>query len=147
MSIENRLSIEISPEQLQSALSAANAVLTEIETLTIALNPSDRQRMIKSGNRSLPFINDSLNYCETNPEFAPKYLAVPEMKKDVQAGADLKQIRNVIEQILQRLDDTIMLAGSEAYIAALSYYHAVKRAAKDKAPGAEPIFEDLKQRF
>jgi hypothetical protein len=37
--------------------------------------------------------------------------------------------------------------GSEAYHAALAFYHNVQAAAKDDIPGAKAIFEDLKTRF
>jgi hypothetical protein len=40
-----------------------------------------------------------------------------------------------------------MVAGSEAYHAALAFYHNVQATAKDDIPGAKVIFEDLKTRF
>jgi len=40
-----------------------------------------------------------------------------------------------------------MLAGSEAYVAALSFYNSVKQAAKLNVPEAKTIYEDLKKRF
>jgi hypothetical protein len=40
-----------------------------------------------------------------------------------------------------------MMAGSEAYVSALSYYNSVKTAAKMNVPGAKIIFEDLSKRF
>jgi hypothetical protein len=41
----------------------------------------------------------------------------------------------------------MMLAGSEAYIAALAYYNSVKQAAKMNVPGARAIYDDLSKRF
>lgn len=40
-----------------------------------------------------------------------------------------------------------MLAGSEAYAAALSYYNSVKMASKLNVNGAKAIYEDLRKRF
>jgi len=45
------------------------------------------------------------------------------------------------------LNDTIMLSGSEAYVAALAFYKSVKVAASMNVAGAQPIYEDLKKRF
>lgn len=45
------------------------------------------------------------------------------------------------------LDDTVMEAGGESYIIALSYYNSVKQATKMNVPGAKSIYEDLKKRF
>ena len=57
------------------------------------------------------------------------------------------ELARPIEQLNRTLDDTIMLSGSEAYVAALAYYNSVKRAAKINVPGALTIHEDLKKRF
>jgi hypothetical protein len=40
-----------------------------------------------------------------------------------------------------------MLAGSEAYVAALSYYNTVKLASQMDIPNSKTIYEDLKTRF
>lgn len=40
-----------------------------------------------------------------------------------------------------------MVAGSEAYSAALTYYNTVKQANNMNIPGAKVIYEDLKKRF
>lgn len=45
------------------------------------------------------------------------------------------------------LDDTMMLAGSEAYVAALAFYNAVKGVGRANVPGAALIYEDLRGRF
>lgn len=42
---------------------------------------------------------------------------------------------------------SVMAAGSEAYVAALSIYNLVKDAARKNVPGAQTIYDDLKQRF
>jgi hypothetical protein len=45
------------------------------------------------------------------------------------------------------LRDTQMLAGSDAYTAALAYYNSVKQAAKMNVPNAKTIQEELGKRF
>ena len=45
------------------------------------------------------------------------------------------------------IEDTVILAGSEAYVAALSYYNAVKQAVKMNVAGAKVIYDDLRTRF
>jgi hypothetical protein len=53
----------------------------------------------------------------------------------------------LIKQLEEAVEDTVMAAGSEAYHAALAFYHNVQAAARDDIPGAKAIFEDLKTRF
>ncbi|MDR2408410.1 MAG: hypothetical protein LBE13_09920 [Bacteroidales bacterium] len=47
----------------------------------------------------------------------------------------------------EAVDDTEMTAGSEAYQAALVFYHSVKTAAAPAIPGAKAVYEELKTRF
>jgi hypothetical protein len=45
------------------------------------------------------------------------------------------------------VEDSLMLAGSEAYGAALACYQTIKGAARLNVPGAGTIAEELSQRF
>jgi hypothetical protein len=45
------------------------------------------------------------------------------------------------------VDDTEMIAGSEAYQAALVFYKSVKVAAAQDIPGAKAVYDELKTRF
>jgi hypothetical protein len=47
----------------------------------------------------------------------------------------------------EAIDDTEMIAGSEAYQAALVFYKSVKMAAEQDIPGAKAVYEELKTRF
>jgi hypothetical protein len=69
------------------------------------------------------------------------------LNKDVNAVNTLSSILKQLEQVTESIDDTMMLAGSEAYIASLSYYNSVKQGTKMNVPNAKIIYEDLKTRF
>jgi hypothetical protein len=88
-----------------------------------------------------------MDYATSDPQFTPPYMDVPEMKKDFDATTALLPLLRTVDQIEDNLNDTTMLAGSEAYIAALSYYNSVKMAAKMNIPGAKAIYDDLRVRF
>jgi hypothetical protein len=45
------------------------------------------------------------------------------------------------------VDDTKMIAGSEAYQATLVFYKSVKVAAAQDIPGAKVVYDELKTRF
>lgn len=129
-------------------MNTAIAKIAEILTPnTIALSPEDRRSLAKMSDKTILFVEKSLDYVQTSPEFSPPYLDVEEMKIDMKAVNDLKSFYNPLSRILSNLDDTIMLSGSEAYTAALSYYQSVKQAAKIDIPGAKVIYEDLGKRF
>jgi len=98
-------------------------------------------------DKTIPFVEKTLNYAETVPKFAPPYMNVDELKVDFTAVKELSAILNPLVGVTSKLDDSKMISGSEAYISALSYYNSVKLAAKMDIPDAKPIYDDLKQRF
>ena len=99
------------------------------------------------GEGTVRFVDKTLEYAGTNPEFLPPYVDIEELKKDVSAVKDLMRIYIPLKQLISMLDDTMMEAGSEAYVAALTYYNSVKVGAKRKVDGAKIIADDLGQRF
>lgn len=147
MATENIVSIAFSDEDktaVQGALTTLNSVL---QNYLVALQPEERMELPKMSDGSTPFVNKALTYAESNPNLAPAYLNVPELRKDVEAVETLQDFSRTLSQLNQNLGDTIMLAGSEAYSAVLTFYHSVKQASKMNVPGAKTIYDDLKQRF
>ena len=147
MAAENRVSVVISPEDEAAVKDALATIKTILSPHLIALTPEERQALPKMSDKSIGFVNKSVNYVSSNPEFAPPYLNAGELVKDVNAVNTLNAFLNPLEQIVTGLDDTIMAAGSEAYVASLSYYNSVKQASKVNVPNAKTIYDDLGERF
>jgi len=144
---ENRISITISPEDNAKVKAAIDTLHTTLAPFLVALNPNERRTLPKVSDGTLPFVQKALEYAQTNAQFVPAYVDVAELKTDVDAVSTLLQFLRPLEQLFEILDDTVMLSGSEAYVAALAFYNSVKQATKMKVPGAEPIYNDLLQRF
>ncbi len=99
------------------------------------------------GDKTIATVQKVKMYITTNPEFAPVYMDKTEFLKDEMVVTGLKPLANLAEQLASDLDDTIMLAGSEALVASMMYYGTVKEAASKAVTTAKPIYEDLSQRF
>jgi hypothetical protein len=147
MAQENRISIKLIPEDVEKVLDAISVVNTTLKQYLIALTPAERQQLPKMGDGNMPFVMKSLEYAQTNPEFVPAYLDVNELKTDLDAVEALTQLFRLIQQLQTNVEDTIILSGSEAYLASLAFYHSVKQAARMNVPGAKTIAEDLRMRF
>ncbi|MCF8259914.1 MAG: hypothetical protein K9J12_04015 [Melioribacteraceae bacterium] len=143
----NQVSIQIPPEVLQEIQTAVTNIQTKLAPYLIALSPEERHQIPKMSDKTTPFVEKTISYTESNPQFAPPYMKADEMKIDFDAVQTLKTIFNPLNQLVSNLDDSIMLSGSEAYIGSLAYYNSVKLASKMDVPGAKPICDDLKQRF
>lgn len=147
MAKDNLVSIQI-PAEDQEAIRAALATLEEkLQPFLIALTKAERKGLPKMRDKTIPFVEKAIEYAESNPGFVPGFLNVTEMRTDYQAVILLTEYFRSIEKLYQTLNDTILLSGSEAYKGALHFYKTVKQAAKAGIPGAQPINDDLKQRF
>lgn len=147
MANENVVSIQIDPKELETIRKKVKEVKTALSPYLVALKATERQRMMKMSDKTLPFVEKVMEYSKSQPEFIPSYMQVEEMEIDFKALEDLRHIYREVEQLCQNLDDTMMLCGSEAYAAALTYYNSVKQASKMNVPGSKSIYEDLSIRF
>ena len=147
MSVQNQVSLTFLPDELQKIREATAILRTVLKPKLIQLKPGDRQQMAKMGDRTITFVSKAFEHAERNPELTPRYFELEEAKIDFAAVTALREFSSTLSTISQMIDDTMTLSGSEALCAALSFYNATKAAAKDRQPGAELIYEDLKTQF
>jgi hypothetical protein len=99
------------------------------------------------GDKSLAFVEKAHDYAQDNPNLVPSFLDMAAFDVDFADAHGLWSILTLIKQLQEVLEDTVMVAGSEAYHGALAFYHNTQAAAKQDVPGAKAIYEDLKTRF
>lgn len=133
-------------------LAAINTNVTAINTaldhvLLFNLTADERKALRVMGDKSIAFVQKSLEYAENNPALLPPYLDLAEAKKDFALAHDLNGILQQINTLQRAVEDTLMVAGSEAYDAALIFYNSVKGASRVNVPGSQAVYNDLQQRF
>ncbi|WP_162342896.1 hypothetical protein [Cyclobacterium salsum] len=147
MSTKNSISIQIPEAELQTARDALNTIKAILSPYLVALSPSERQTIPKMGDGTVPFVEKTMEYAQEDGQFLPPFLDLEEMDKDWNVVKSLMPVLRDIQQLNSNLNDTVTLAGSEAYVGALGYYNSVKYGAKMNAADAKVIYEDLRQRF
>lgn len=148
MSANNKISAEITAAQLQAVITGIADLKNSLSSiLKFNLTADDRATMLKMGDKTLAFVGKSLNYAQQNPNLMPSYFDLAEAQKDYKLATDLYQIYQLISALLRSVEDSNMVAGSEAYEAALVFYNSVKGASRSNIAGAQAIFDDLKQQF
>ena len=145
--MENRISIIIPQADLKKLREALDTIRITMEKYVISLTPEQRKRMAKMSDGTEAFVTKVMDYAVTDPQFNPAYMDVAELKKDLDAYLQLKPFVTAANQLQDDLNDTAVMAGSEAYAAALAYYGAVKMGVRMNVNGAKAIYEDLKKRF
>lgn len=147
MSTKNQISIEIPKAVLADVFQKLQDCKTALAPYLQGLTAEERKSLFKMGDKTVATVQKVKSYLQTNPEFAPAYMDQEEFLKDESVVTALTPIANFAEQLVSDIDDTIMLAGSEAIVSALLYYGTTKEAAGKGIPTAKPIYDDLSQRF
>ena len=148
MSQKNQISTTIPAETIADISSKMNLLNVSLANyLLFNLTPADRMELSKMGDKTIVFVQKSLEYAENNPALVPAYLDIAEAKKDFVLSQDLNNILKQVSMLQRSIEDTMMVAGSEAYNAALVFYNSVKGASRVNVPGSEAVYNDLHQRF
>ena len=141
----NRINTHFTAEQREEAKAALAALAASLPFL-IDLSPEERAAMPRFGDKSRGFISKALDIAENNPDILPRSFSLDEFRADVEIIENLYAIRNGIDTLLGRVNDTWFAAGSEAYAAALLIYQYAK--IHNVASGAlEGSLDDLGRRF
>lgn len=144
------------PNQFELAISAEDqaAIDAAIETLLTLLAPhlksltsDERKELPKMGDKSVAFVDKAREYAGQNPQLVPPFLDMAMFDADLQGASLLSRYTRALTPLLSSLEDSRMLAGSEAYQAALMIYHTAKMGASAGIPNAKAVYEDLANRF
>lgn len=112
----------------------------------INLTTEERRRLYKMGAKSLTFVNNSLTAAQSNRDILPASFDLDEFSRDYQLATALTEIFFGLQQLHEKVDDTLMAVSSEAMSSSLTVYDYVKTAAK-KTPGLKTLAEQLGERF
>lgn len=147
MSLSNRVNDEIPQAVIDEVTQKLKECREALAPYMIGLTEKERQTLFKQGDKTVATVQKVQSYVQTNPEFIPSYMQTEEFNKDVTITSVLTPLHNVAFQLASDMDDTRMLAGSEALAEALIYYGSVREAANRGVAQAKPIYDDLVERF
>ena len=82
---DNRIAIQIPEAEIDESNAAIEALKTKLQSYLIALTPDDRKILPKMSIKTLPFVDKTLDYAQSSPQFAPQHMNIPEMKIDIEA--------------------------------------------------------------
>lgn len=146
MSSDNRISAVVPAEDVTEILGSIAAIRAKLPFL-LTLSPQERRELPKMGDKSIGFDDKCRTYMGSNPEFLPGFVDLQEVNKDRELRAQLMRVYAELISLTDSVDDTLRVVASEAWMADLAYYQAVREAARRGRAGAQGIYEDLQQRF
>lgn len=142
----NRISVVVTAEQTAKVKTLMHEIDTALPFL-IGLSTNERKALPKIDVSNKVFVEDCLNAIRNNPDMLPPYLKYDEMEKDYNGFAALDELEKMAQQLYQKLADTRMLMGSEAYVSGLTAYRLFEAAGNAGVPGANAAWQALRQRF
>jgi hypothetical protein len=147
MSQQNMISFSIPDNDLADVKAAIAVLKSKLVPHLKTLSPAERMEIPKMGDKTVAFVQKACEHCEQNPDLRPPFLDFQEFKNDVTAIAAIRSIYSPLSEIIDSLDDTLMLAGSDAYAASLIFYQTAKNAQKSDIHAAKTVYNDLSGRF
>ncbi|MCP4156823.1 MAG: hypothetical protein GY757_54425 [bacterium] len=140
------VSAELTDEQVDQAILAVEALKTQFPFI-VTLKPDEAKKIYKMGDKSLPFVDKALKYASLHPDYVPPFVNVAELTKDLELYRKLKKVLDVLLPLTNGLSSTSLVAGSEAFAAARSFYSSAKTAANAKVYGFNHIVNELAKRY
>lgn len=147
MTQQNLVSLNIPPQDAKEISKAIETLKAKLLPALKTLTNEEKNELSKMGDKSVAFVEKALEYCNANPDLAPPFLDVNEFKADFNTVTELRSYYAPLLQITSSLSDTMTLAGSDAYSAALMFYNSVHYAQKSNVAKAGTIYNDLSARF
>ncbi|MDX2212948.1 MAG: hypothetical protein SFY66_06635 [Oculatellaceae cyanobacterium bins.114] len=126
-------------------------VLTALETVRqklsflMGLTPTERRQLAKLGLKSQTFVVKALDVATQYSNLMPRCLNIDEARRDLALFEALNPVLQSLSQLRELVEDTQMVAGSEAYAAARVAYSSIKTVGKSM--GLDEVKDDLAQRF
>lgn len=143
----NRLSLDITDAQKEDVSKASTELTNATKGLNIVIDKEEVKSLPKVADGRIPFVQKAADYCVSNPEHLPAVADVFEFQKDLKTFLAIREMVRPLRQVLENLENSMAVSGSEAFHAARDYYKMVQLNAKLGVPGAQAIYDDLRQLF
>jgi len=122
---ENKVSAVLEQTNVD-AINSAIAALNSNLPFLIDLNLDEKKALPKFGDKSVAFVNKAHELVLQTDEFLPRNFNVDEFKKDVVLYSKLYSVLQPLRMLMDKLEDTYMQVGSEAYTSSLIVYQQAK---------------------
>jgi hypothetical protein len=134
----------LTQQEIEDIITALKAIREQLPFL-VGLSTPERRQLAKMGRKAQTFAVRSIDMAVQYNEVMPRHLNVEAARRDIALFEALNPILQAVSHLRELLEDTQMLAGSEAYAAARLAYNAAKVSGKNQ--GLDDILEELSQQF
>jgi hypothetical protein len=134
----------LTQQEVEDIIAALKTIREQLPFL-VGLSTQERRQIPKMGRKAQTFAVRALNMAVQHADVMPRHLSVEEARRDIALFEALNPILQAVSHLRELIEDTQMVAGSEAYAAARLAYNSAKVSGKNL--GLDDILEDLSQQF
>ncbi|ANH83331.1 hypothetical protein A8C56_22190 [Niabella ginsenosidivorans] len=142
----NRVDATLTPEAVKTVKDHITAIEQTLPFL-VGLTGTERVALPKVNVNNKVFTEDAIQVAVNNATLLPAFVNVEGMKKDLALYHALDELVLLVQQLAEKLSNTQLLAGSEAYTSALAIYKIFGAASEAGVQGTKTLHEQLRQRF
>lgn len=140
----NLITLQLTPAKL----TALDSALTALEAACIdlmAMEPAQRKRLNRMGQKSEAFCREALHVLAANPQIVPASLGLAGAQADLLTLDQLRPRGTRLQRLAERMADTDTLLGTDVMAVALEGYALLKVAGKSQ--GLAGLQQGLGARF
>jgi|GEM_PF-864067 len=130
--------------QRESVAAALNSIRSSLDFL-VGLRPSDKQRLLKMGNKNRAFVEDAIKAGVSNPSMLPRSIEPETLQDKLTLFGQLREVQSNLQQVAELVNNTVTVLGSELYEDARLIYSLTK--SKVQASGLNTTSASLSKRF
>jgi len=130
MKYPNNISTEITQEEITSIVSSLESINSSLKGL-VSLSEEEKGSLVHADHNTIPFVLKALEMAERYPQILPENIELEEIRKDVSLIKSIEKLMVPLKNLIKKLEDSSILASSEAYLPSLSIYNAIARASRD----------------
>lgn len=145
--MQNKIALQINAADEAAITAAINTLVTKLQPHLLTLTDDERKGGLKMGARDVSFIQKAEDYGNQYSTQIPAFISLSNLKQDVDAVKKLSEFLRPLATLMRSLEDTTMVAGSEAMEASLLVYAAIKTCAANNIDGAPQAANDMQERF
>lgn len=125
MKYPNLISTSISNKEIKEILDAIRFVDKKLPEL-VTISDLEQSTLYKTKSDTIEFVLENLHIATQHPEIVPENVDVAEIRKDVELIKSIDKILKPIKELIKKLEDSQLVAGSEAYLPSIAIYNAYK---------------------
>jgi len=125
MEYPNFISTSITQKDLNEIISAIGFIEEKLPDL-LKVSDLEPYTMFNTKTDSVDFVQQNLSFAEKNPDVVPQDVDVKEIHKDVELIKSINKILAPLKKLVDKLEDSKVIACNEAYLPSIAIYNAIK---------------------